>query len=65
MALRREVIAAVPDGVAFGLDRVQHELGANGRLRALVARERFYEIGSEEGLRTLDEALRGHSPGAP
>jgi NDP-sugar pyrophosphorylase family protein len=59
IALRRSVVEALPEGVAFGLDRVQHELAARRRLRAHVARERFFEIGSPEGLETLDRRLRG------
>lgn len=57
IALRREVIAALPEDVPLGLDRVQAELAAQGRLRALVARERFFEIGSEAGLEELSKKL--------
>lgn len=57
-ALRRDVIAALPAGEAHGLDAVQHDLAARRRLRALVARERFFEIGSPEGLADLDRHLR-------
>jgi N-acetyl-alpha-D-muramate 1-phosphate uridylyltransferase len=57
-ALRREVIAALDDGVPHGLDAVQHDLAARGRLRAVVARERFFEIGSPAGLAELDRHLR-------
>jgi NDP-sugar pyrophosphorylase family protein len=57
-ALRREVIEALPEGVPAGLDAVQRDLAARGRLRALVAADRFYEIGSEAGLRDLEAALR-------
>jgi MurNAc alpha-1-phosphate uridylyltransferase len=61
MALRREVIAALPApgrGGAHGLDQVQHDLGRRKRLRACVARERFFEIGSPDGLADLDRYLR-------
>ena len=64
MALRRDVIAQLAEGAPHGLDRVQHELAREGRLRAHLARERFFEIGSEEGLETLDRVLRAPSPGA-
>jgi MurNAc alpha-1-phosphate uridylyltransferase len=57
-ALRREVIAALPSGEASGLDQMQTELARSKRLRAVVARERFYEIGSPEGLTELDRLLR-------
>jgi len=57
IALRREVIEALPPDQPAGLDRIQSELAQKGRLRAWVARERFYEIGSEAGLRELSERL--------
>jgi NDP-sugar pyrophosphorylase family protein len=57
MALRREVIAALPPGEIVGLDRIQRDLARQGRLRAAVARERFYEIGSERGLADLEQRL--------
>ncbi len=59
LALRREVIEAIPPDAARDLDVVQAELTASGRLRALVATERFYEIGSEAGLAELERALGG------
>ncbi len=46
IALRREVIAALPPGQASGLDAIQSELAKQKRLRAVVARDRFFEIGS-------------------
>lgn len=61
-ALRRALVEKEPAGVAFGLDRIQHELAEQKRLRAYVARERFFEIGSPEGLAALDERLRRGSP---
>lgn len=57
-ALRREVIAALPTGTSHGLDAVQRDLARRKRLRACVARERFFEIGSPEGLAELDRHLR-------
>ncbi len=57
-ALRREIIAALPAGEPHGLDAIQHELSKRKRLRAFVARERFFEIGSPEGLAALDSHLR-------
>lgn len=64
IALRREVIAALPEGVPLGLDAVQLELAARGLLRALPAPRRFFEIGSPEGLADLEAELtrnEGHS----
>lgn len=52
-ALRRSVVAAIPPAQASGLDAIQRDLASRGRLRACVARERFYEIGSPEGLSEL------------
>jgi NDP-sugar pyrophosphorylase family protein len=57
-ALRRDVIAGLPPGEPSGLDVVQSELAKRKRLRAFVAHERFYEIGSPEGHAELDEYLR-------
>jgi NDP-sugar pyrophosphorylase family protein len=57
-ALRREIIAALPEGEPAGLDAIQRDLARRKRLRALVARERFFEIGSPEGLAELDRHLR-------
>lgn len=61
MALRREVIAALPEGEPAGLDAVQRDLAAAGRLRAVVVATRFYEIGSDEGLEDLEAALGARS----
>jgi len=57
MALRREVIERLPDDRVCGLDEVQRDLARAGRLRAYLARERFYEIGSEAGLAELEKKL--------
>jgi N-acetyl-alpha-D-muramate 1-phosphate uridylyltransferase len=56
-ALRREVIERLAEGAVCGLDRIQAELSASGRLRACMARERFFEIGTEQGLSDLERAL--------
>jgi MurNAc alpha-1-phosphate uridylyltransferase len=61
-ALRREVIAALPAGKSLGLDMVQRDLADRQRLRACVARDRFFEIGSPEGLADLDRHLRTRAP---
>jgi hypothetical protein len=57
-ALRREVIAALPADEPRGLDLVQSDLAKGKRLRAVLARERFYEVGSPDGLAELDRHLR-------
>jgi N-acetyl-alpha-D-muramate 1-phosphate uridylyltransferase len=60
-ALRRAVIEALPLGIPHGLDAIQHDLAARKRLRACVARERFFEIGSPEGLADLESHLRSRA----
>ncbi len=57
-ALRREVVEVLPPGVPLGLDRLQEDLAGRGRLRALVVRERFFQIGSPAGWADLDHHLR-------
>jgi N-acetyl-alpha-D-muramate 1-phosphate uridylyltransferase len=61
-ALRREVVARLPPGEPAGLDAQQRDLAARKRLRASLAHERFFEIGSPEGLAELDRHLRKASP---
>jgi len=61
-ALRRDVIAGVPAGQPAGLDALQRDLAARKRLRASLAHERFFEIGSPEGLAELDRHLRKPPP---
>lgn len=56
-ALRREVVASLPPGRALDLAEVQRALAASGELRALAAERRFFEIGSEAGLRDLEAHL--------
>jgi len=57
IALRRAIIAALPAGKPADLAVIQRDLAAQRRLRAMVARDRFFEIGSPEGLAALDAAL--------
>ncbi len=57
IALRRSVLEQRPAGVHFGLDQVQTELARTGQLRAYSAGERFYEVGSELGIRELEAKL--------
>lgn len=65
LALRREVVARLSEGEARGLDALQHELAAAHRMRAWVAQERFFEIGSKEGLETLERRLAGEAGETP
>lgn len=58
-ALRRDVIAELPEQTVIGLDELQARLSRERRLRALRVAERFYEIGSEAGLAELEALLAG------
>ncbi|HEY1958825.1 MAG TPA: sugar phosphate nucleotidyltransferase [Polyangiaceae bacterium] len=60
IALRKKVVLELPDGARSGLDGLQSRLAAAHRLRASVARERFYEIGSPDGLAALEQRLQDH-----
>lgn len=67
-ALRREVIAALAvrdGGEPHDLSAVQRDLAREGRLRAFPAAERFFEIGSPEGIADLEAALSGPPPSSP
>jgi NDP-sugar pyrophosphorylase family protein len=61
LAFRRRVVAELPrreDGAhAGGLELVQRDLAEKKLLRAFVARDRFFEIGSPEGLTHLERVL--------
>jgi len=57
IALRRAVLAERPQDIRLGLDQVQAELARAGHLRAYSASERFYEVGSELGIRDLEAKL--------
>jgi MurNAc alpha-1-phosphate uridylyltransferase len=63
-ALRRDVLAAIPAGEKRGLDSIQRALAERHRMRAHVARERFFEVGSHEGLATLDAHFKRGAQGA-
>ncbi len=62
-ALRREVVEGLSAGVPLDLAAVQARLAESGRLRAFRAEERFFEIGSEAGLRDLEAHLRAGGDG--
>ena len=59
IALRRSVIAERASDQPFGLESIQSELAQSGKLRAYEAHQRFYEIGSEAGVRDLEAQLAG------
>ena len=54
--LRRDLIAGIADTV-FDLSAVFHRLSLEGQLAGYEVMERFYEIGSPEGLRDLEKYL--------
>lgn len=58
LALRRSALEAVPRGVKSGLDQLQRDLSQAGRVRAVVAAQRFFEIGSPEGRAALEAHLQ-------
>ncbi len=60
-ALRRGVIEALPAGGPAAFDAVQRDLAARKRLRACLAHERFFEIGSPEGLAELNRHLQSRA----
>ena len=53
--------AAYPGGVAFDLVDLMQRLVQQRQLAGFEVKERFYEIGSPEGLAELDTLLR-HQP---
>jgi MurNAc alpha-1-phosphate uridylyltransferase len=57
LALRRRVVEGLAAGVRLGLETVQAALANQRRLRAFVAEERFYEVGSPGGLHDLEQLL--------
>ena len=58
LALRRSAVARAAADEVCGLERLQRDLAREGRMRAVVAQDRFFEIGSPEGLAALEERLR-------
>jgi NDP-sugar pyrophosphorylase family protein len=58
---RAAAFAAVADGVPADLGAVNERLIAAGQLAALEVRQRFYEIGSPEGLALTTAYLRGEN----
>ena len=56
--LKAAALAPYPEGEAFDLAEAYGALVAAGRLAGLEVRQRFYEIGSPEGLREAEAYLR-------
>jgi NDP-sugar pyrophosphorylase family protein len=57
--LRARALASYPCDSVVDLAAVYGDLVASGQLAGYEVTQRFYEIGSHEGLRELDEVLRG------
>jgi NDP-sugar pyrophosphorylase family protein len=56
--IRSDALAARPTGEPFDLGDFYSELAREGRLAGYEVKTRFYEIGSEDGLRETDALLR-------
>lgn len=61
--LDRSVVDLVPAGAVVDLADVFEALAASGRLAGFEAHDRFYEIGSPDGLRDLERHLSAATPG--
>jgi N-acetyl-alpha-D-muramate 1-phosphate uridylyltransferase len=57
LALRKRVVMSLPIGPS-SLDSLQSQLARDRRMRAVVAEERFFEIGSPGGLLDLERSLQ-------
>jgi len=57
-AFRRAAFDDVPEGVPYDLAAVYQGLLRRGQLAAWESPERFYEIGSVEGIADLEEFLK-------
>jgi N-acetyl-alpha-D-muramate 1-phosphate uridylyltransferase len=60
-ALRAEVFAQFPDHTPFDLADVYSHLVSENQMAAYEINQRFYEIGSHQGLAELDSLLRSKS----
>jgi len=58
-AFRSAAFDDVPEGVPYDLATVYRQLLTRGELAAWESHERFYEIGSVEGIADLGRFLRG------
>jgi N-acetyl-alpha-D-muramate 1-phosphate uridylyltransferase len=57
IALRRSALADIEEGAVWGIEALLRKLARKRQLRAFVAPERCYEIGSPEGLSDLQQHL--------
>jgi hypothetical protein len=61
--LERALLERVPTGVVSDLADLYHDLSVAGELAGYEVAQRFYEIGSPEGLRDLEAYLRAQTGG--
>jgi NDP-sugar pyrophosphorylase family protein len=59
--LNAEFVRGYPENSAFDLETVYQDLLAQNQLAGFEVADRFYEIGSPEGLRETHEYLRKQS----
>lgn len=57
IALRRSALADIEEGAPWGIEALLRKLARKRQLRAFAVPERFYEIGSPEGLSDLQRHL--------
>jgi len=62
IALRRSALEGIEDGAVWGLEALWAKLARKKQLRAFVAPERFYEIGSQSGRQELERHLATEPP---
>jgi MurNAc alpha-1-phosphate uridylyltransferase len=65
IALRRSALEGIEEGAVWGIEALFRKLARKRQLRAFVAPERFYEIGSPEGRRDLERHLASEPTEAP
>ena len=56
--VRKEIFNDTPDGEPFDLAEIYHQLSITGQLAGHEVHQRFYEIGSFEGLKETEEFLK-------
>jgi NDP-sugar pyrophosphorylase family protein len=62
IAMRRSALDGIEDGAVWGLEALWSKLARKQQLRAFVAPERFYEIGSPAGREALERHLQSEAP---
>ena len=56
--LKPNIFEQYPEGANFDLAEIYESLSEAGRLASFEAKSRFYEIGSNDGLKELNEILQ-------